>query len=353
MKRWLMVIGLALMWTSWIHAAERHFDFSAEREGGAPAGWRVVAPEGGRVENWQFISEVVPTAFAPLSEKAPTVNRRLVLGHQPGETSDERFSVIVFEEERFEDFTARVRIKMSDDSGVEPVAGLVFRWVDPKNFYIVRIGGSEKNARFYKVVDGQRSPPIGRGAGVKRGEWYDLRVTCHGNQIQAWLNDEEILPLAGDNSFSVGNIGFAVRGGSGAAFSDLHLEYRPLKSIAEILVEETVRNQPRLVDLRIFGKTEQRSALHVMAAKGGGGVGEEAGETAQKVFGENQTYYKKDRKVAVVTSPLHDRNGEVIGVAEFHLERFPGQTESVTIARVLPMVRRMQQRIGGSRNLVE
>jgi hypothetical protein len=57
--------------------------------------------------------------------------------------------------------------------------------------------------------------------------------------------------------------------------------------------------------------------------------------------------------VDIVTAPLHDRNGETVGVVQFHLKPFPGQTEANAIARVLPIVRDMEMRVGAAKDLNE
>jgi len=114
-----------------------------------------------------------------------------------------------------------------------------------------------------------------------------------------------------------------------------------------------LEKQPRLMDLQVLGKRPGSERLEVMAAKVATEVGRDASETEVKVWDENRAYYAKTRSAAIVTSPLHDRNGEVIGVARFALKPYAGQLESATIARVLPIVRDMEQRIGASQDLME
>jgi hypothetical protein len=54
-----------------------------------------------------------------------------------------------------------------------------------------------------------------------------------------------------------------------------------------------------------------------------------------------------------VTLPIHDRNGEVLGIANVGLKNFPGQLESATVARAVPIVRAMELRVGAATSLVE
>ena len=74
--------------------------------------------------------------------------------------TDERFPMFIYDGEKFRDFRFLTRFKIV--SGVsEQMAGLVFRFQNTSNFYVVRASALGRNVRFYKVVNGARSDPIG------------------------------------------------------------------------------------------------------------------------------------------------------------------------------------------------
>ncbi len=335
-----------------VEAAERFFEFEKADEGGVPPGWRSLLAGAGRVPEWKILLEDVPPTLRPLSDKAPVVTRRAVLAQVSRDPADERFPLLAFDGERYGDFTAAVRFKIVDGVA-EQMAGMVFRLQDERNFYVVRASALGNNVRFYKFVDGQRSAPIGPEVPVARGEWHELEVACTANRIRVRFNGAEVLPELTDNSFSAGRVGFFTKSDTVAYFADLRMDYRPLQTLAETLLRATLEDQPRLLDLRIYGSTPERAAMHVMAAKDPAVVGEAAGEVEEKVFTEDRAYYSRSRSEAVVTAPIHDRNGEVLGVARFVLKPYAGQMESVTISRILPMVRSMEQAVGAARTLVE
>ena len=136
-------------------------------------------------------------------------------------------------------------------------------------------------------------------------------------------------------------------------FSDLRLEYRPLENLAQIMVRAVLADQPRLLDLRVYGKKVGSPDLQVLAAKSAEDVGKPAGATENRVLAENRAYYAKEKESAIVTEPLHDRNGEPIGVARFTLKAYKGQVEAATVGRVMPLVKDMERRIGAARDLTE
>jgi hypothetical protein len=108
-----------------------------------------------------------------------------------------------------------------------------------------------------------------------------------------------------------------------------------------------------LVDVQVFGRHPGSKELVLLAAKNHEKPGKPAGATELKALAENRVYYSKNAKTAVVTHPLHDRNGEPIGVARFEIQAYRGQLEAATLGRVLPIVKEMEQRIGAAPELIE
>jgi hypothetical protein len=107
------------------------------------------------------------------------------------------------------------------------------------------------------------------------------------------------------------------------------------------------------LDLQILGKLPGSDRLEVMAAKRTNDMGRAASETELKVWNENRPYYSKGKIEAIVTQPLRDRNGDVLGVVRFALKPYAGQMEAAMVGRTLPMLKTMQEGIGASRDLTE
>src|SRR5207247_226680 len=103
-----------------------------------------------------------------------------VLAQVNQDPTDERFPLLVFDGETFSDFTLTTRFKLVRGD-VEQMAGLAFRVQDEKNFYVIRASGLGNNVRFYKVVGGVRSAPIGPEQPVAKGVWHELKVQCKAN----------------------------------------------------------------------------------------------------------------------------------------------------------------------------
>lgn len=339
-------------WSLLVSAAERQFDFSSTKPGNLPEGWKAEMAGTGKPGDWQVVESDVPPVLESLSPQARRITRKSVLAQVSPSNEDERFPLLIHRAERYGDFTFSARFQITGGS-FEQIAGLVFRHQDSKNFYVVRASALGSNLRFYKFVDGERSSPIGPAVPFQKGQWYELSVRAEGNQIEVLLNGTNAFPKLTDNSFNAGHIGFITKSDTTAQFADINIRYRPLETLAATLVRQALEQQPRLLDLRLYGTAADRPGLRCLAAKNPGDLGIEAGETVKKAHQENQTYFGKTPQAAVVTAPLHDRNGDVIGVMEFHLRPFAGQIESTTVARILPTLKRLEAGITGAKALVE
>ena len=335
-------------------SAERVLDFSSIKEGEVPEGYRSRLAGGGKPGVWKVTMEPNSSQFAlhgavGTTDRASRIAALSQVSHDP---TDERFPIFLWDGDVFGDLTLTVHLKINGGA-TEQMAGVVFRAKDERNCYVVRANALDGNVRFYKFLNGERSAPIGNAIPVTKGEWHELTVICRGNKIRVNFDGKEAMPELSDNSFLIGKVGFLTKSDSQASFADAVVQYQPLESLASVLVRDLVHRQPRLLNVRIYGKTTARPQLHVLAARTAGDVGTAAEDTENKVFAENQAYFSKTRDDNRIIAPLHDRNGETVGVVKFFLKPFAGQTEATTIARVLPLVRDLEERIGSANDLTD
>jgi hypothetical protein len=333
-------------------AAEQLLDFTSTPAGKLPETFKTFVAGEGPPPDWQIVMEDVPSELPPVSANAKANNRRSVLAQLSREKIDERFPVAFYNGDIYGDFTFTTRFKLVEGSG-EQIAGVVFRLQDEKNFYVARANALDGNVRFYKFVNGERTTPVGNNLKVAKDVWHELQVECTGNRVIVRLNGKEAIPPLNDNSFSTGKLGFITKSDAVSYFADAKVVYRPIITLAQSLVQATLADQPRLLNLRVYGSTPQKATLHVLAAKEVKDLGLAATDLESKVLAENQLYVGKTRSAFIVTAPVRDRNGEAMGVVQFFLKPFTGQTEANAAARVEVILKAMQLRVGAARSLVE
>ncbi len=332
-------------------AAELTLDFSQVAPNGSPTGFVSTVSGAGKPGEWKIIQDEVPPLIAPLSPNAPKTTQRPVLAQLSQDSTDEHFPLLIFSEETFGDFTFTTRFKCVRGS-VEQMAGVAFRIQDAKNFYVLRASALGNSFRFYKVVNGERSAPIGPQIGIPSGVWQEMTVDCKGNQIRCSLNGKELIPALTDNSFPSGKIGFWTKSDSVSYFADAKINYIPRISMAQKIIDDMMERYPRLIGLKIFAQ-DSANELRVIASNDKKQLKEPAAKVEHDVVDTGNPYYARGKETASVIMPLKDRNGETVGVLRVILNPFPGQTERNALSRALPIVKAIEARIISAKDLTE
>lgn len=149
-----------------------------------------------------------------------------VLAQASADQTDYRFPVCVYNK-----FTAKdveVSVKFKTVSGtVDQAAGLVARFKDKDNYYVVRANVLEDNVRLYKVVGGSRKQLAGANVNVPHGEWHSLTLAIKGRHMEVRF-DGTLLLKADDRTFEeAGKVGLWTKADSVTYFDDLRV--RPLQ----------------------------------------------------------------------------------------------------------------------------
>ncbi len=334
------------------HGADRTFDFTTNAVNQIPFGWRAFLAGEGKPGDWKVILEDVPPTLAPISPNAPNITKQAVVSQTASDITDERFPILIFDGEKYGEFTFNVRFKIVGGA-VEQIGGVVFRVQDEKNFYVVRASSLGGNLRFYKFVDGKRQPASGPSLEIPKGIWHTLSIEGSGNRFRVRLNGKDAIPDITDNSFPTGKVGFMTKSDSQVLFVDPRIVYKPIQSLASSMVRTAMEKNPRILNLRIYGRTGDNPDFRVLASSRAADVGQLATKTEQDVMARNVPFLGKEKEEVRITYPLHDRNGETIGAVKFTLRSFKGQTEVNALARVAPIVKEMNQQIGAANDLTE
>ena len=327
-------------------AAEIFFDFSSSS---TLSGFKSTVTGEGKPGLWRVVDDEVPGTLPNLLPNAP-VQKKSVLAQTSRDVTDEHYPLLVYTNETFGDFTFTTRLKCV--SGIiEQMAGLVFRYQDEKNYYYVRASAKGSTFRFFKMVGGQRSAPIGPEMPIPSGVWHDLSVECKGNKIRILFNNQPVIPELTDNSFASGKVGFWTKSDSVSHFTDARLTYTPREPFVRSLLRDIHEKYPRVLGLRVYGKTAENPTVRVMASTDESELGQVGGTVEQQIFELDTPFFGKLASGVVLTLPVHDRNGDVIAALRVEMKSFPGQTESNAFARANPIVKDFERRIVEARDL--
>jgi hypothetical protein len=336
--------------------AEKKFDFGELREGEQPPGFKSAVTGEGKPGKWEIVLDEAPApAEFLLSPQGKSVFKRPVLAQLAEDGTDEHFPLFIFDEEIFGDFSLKTKFKTVRGK-VEQMAGIAFHVANEKNYYVVRASSLGNTFRFYKVVDGQRGPPVGPEIPISAGVWHELSVKCKGNQVVCGLDGKELINVTDKaNPIEAGKIAYWTKSDSVSYFVDTKITYVPREMPAQAIVTELLKRYPRLLDLKIYVAPTNGAAPKLVATKKGAEPDRPAGEVEYSVITNGTSYYgyDKEKGYAAVTMPLRDRNGDIIAAARVVMKSFVGQTEQNALGRATPLVKEIQGKVQSFADLAE
>ena len=192
---------------------ERKWDFESGLVDQPPAGFSFGRTGGGRMGRWLIKAE----------KDAPSGAH--VLAQVDTDSTSYRFPIAVAEDSSLRDFRLAVRCKPLSGK-VDQACGIVFRYRDENNYYVVRANALENNVRLYYVRDGERHQFADWNGPVSSGIWHELNVSANDDLFEISWDGKKVIE-ARDKTFSeTGKIGLWTKADSVTYFDDLKVEAR-------------------------------------------------------------------------------------------------------------------------------
>jgi len=114
-----------------------------------------------------------------------------------------------------------VEVKFKPISGKEDQAGgVVWRWKDGDNYYVVRANALENNLALYYTEKGNRRTLKYVDAPVVRNVWHQLRVDFQGKRIKVFLDGKSYIKYEDGHITGAGAVGVWTKTDSVTAFDD-------------------------------------------------------------------------------------------------------------------------------------
>jgi 3-keto-disaccharide hydrolase len=198
-------------------APTRTVSFDDQKAGEVPKGFSCALTGKGRPGTWAIVAD--PTAPTPPQ----------VLGQTDEDATGYRFPVCVLDAVSAADVDLSVRFRPVKGSA-DQAAGIVWRFRDRDNYYLLRANALENNLVLYKVEAGKRSDlkpkgsgmfAYGRKAKVPSGAWSTLRIVARGPLFEAYLNGEKLFEVEDRTFAGAGKVGVWTKADSVTYFDDL------------------------------------------------------------------------------------------------------------------------------------
>ena len=213
MRRMTLVVLLAAGVAGMAHAATRTIDFNQDAVDQPPKGFEFGHTAGvGKPGTWIVQAE----------------GTNKFLAQTDPDSTRSRFPVAVVSDVAAADVDLSVRVRPISGR-VDQAAGLVWRYQNQDNYYLVRANALEGNVVLYKVEGGKRTDLPLKGAGRTYGkktevlakQWSTLRVVANGRLFEVYFNGSKLYEVE-DGTFSTpGKVGVWTKADSVTQFDDL------------------------------------------------------------------------------------------------------------------------------------
>jgi Domain of Unknown Function (DUF1080) len=186
------------------------WNFDQDKGGEVPAGWKAI--EG----DWQVIPD--PSAPSKPNTYGLPAGRMLksltgLLAYYP--------MTIETDPTEYSDFTLEAQFK-SAGGRFDCSGGLIFRYVDEKNFYLLSAGCPSDYFALSRMTNGQLATLKQQVVPTDKDTWYRLKVTAQGGHFSCYDDDKMIFDFD-DNKIAKGKIGLWAADDSQAQFDDVKL----------------------------------------------------------------------------------------------------------------------------------
>jgi Domain of Unknown Function (DUF1080) len=209
----LFVLSMGVSMTLIVHGATRTVDFSDDAVGQPPKGFEFGhTAKAGAAGRWLVQAEGGNKYLAQID---------------PDDTRS-RFPVAVIADVTAADVDLSARFRPVSGR-VDQAAGLVWRYQNEDNYYIVRANALENNVVLYKVEHGRRTDLPVRGEGrtygkkapVPAGRWSTLRVVAAGPRFEVFFNGSRLYEVEDATFPQPGKVGVWTKADSVTQFDDL------------------------------------------------------------------------------------------------------------------------------------
>jgi hypothetical protein len=197
-------------------------DFHRDKPGSVPKDWSVAMTHEGGPPKWEIVAD-------PSSPSPPHV-----LAQTSEDNTSGRFPLAVYQKANFTDGSVSVRFKPVKGER-DQAAGIVWRYRDPDNYYIVRANALEDNVVLYKVEGGKRISLEPKGTpsktyGVKhkipKQTWSTLKVEFHGPSFEVFVGGTRIMDVVDSTFLGTGKVGLWTKADSVTYFDDFSFHER-------------------------------------------------------------------------------------------------------------------------------
>jgi len=150
-----------------------------------------------------------------------------------GLARDAEFSLAVYDKVICRDGDLSVKFKIIPNTRRTKAAGIVWRYQDQQNYYLLEFGVDGRSIVLYHVQNGHMHPvpvvhgrpgEVGVSHELRTGQWYETKVVFRGDRFRVLFDNRELFDAVDDSLLIAGKTGLWTRGGTVASFDDYRID---------------------------------------------------------------------------------------------------------------------------------
>jgi hypothetical protein len=197
-----------------------NINFDNQTPGSLPSTWSSAAARPGQSSHWEV--RVDPTA-----PSRPNVLEQVSAG-----ASEFEYPLAIFDKVVCRDGDLSVKFKI-DGGRRSKTAGIIWRYQDPKNYYLLHFSVDEKNIVLFRVQNGkaQAIAPIGAKPSafgvfhdIRLERWYVAKVVFRGSRFHVLFGNRSLFEVEDSAISAAGKTGVWTKGRTTAEFDDFRID---------------------------------------------------------------------------------------------------------------------------------
>ena len=203
-----------------VRAGADSVNFDNDATGAAPSYWTIAQTHPGPPAHWV----IRPDATAP--------SRPNVFSQVSSDANRFEFDIAVYDKVICHDGDLSVKFRIRPGTPTR-TAGVVWRYQDAKNYYLLHFSADQHNVVFFRVHNGKAEPiPIiggkahsfGVNHDIRSGVWYLAKVVFRGPRVRVVLGNRRLFEAADTSIPSTGKTGIWTKGTTEASFDDFRID---------------------------------------------------------------------------------------------------------------------------------
>jgi hypothetical protein len=189
-------------------------------------------PSGTPPPNWTFTSRTSNKVRWEVRHDLTAPSRGNALEKVTPGTSDNDNPAAIFDKEICRDGDLSVKFRI--DGGVTAkTAGIVWRYQDPNNYYLLHFSVDGSNIMLFRVRNGRyqvvplaggRPGTFGVAHELRVKQWYVAKVIFRGAQIRVFFGNRRLFEAEDNQIAAPGRTGLWTRGRTTASFDDFRID---------------------------------------------------------------------------------------------------------------------------------